>query len=272
MMNSKLPTVIVLSILISIPSLLIAQSDSGGDPEYDNIQVMVLGSFHFHQVVDQYDVKSESHQKELKAVITSIADFKPDKIALEAPHKDAAQYDSLYRSYVQGKHVLTRNERQQLGFRIANRLNHEEIFSIDVKQPWPYAEIMRWAEEHNPQFLEFYSAWKKEMSNISDSLYQEASLMEILRWLNSKEYQDKLAAVRLRRSELGKGENYVGVKPMASSYERNLKIFSNLARAAQWGDRILVIYGSGHNYFLEELVSLHPDMSLVDVSEYLTAN
>ncbi len=261
-------SIIGLLLLTAIPNH--ATSQHNIDPQGESqTKVMVLGTFHFHKTPDFYDIMDEDKQQELKAVINSLTGFRPDKIALEASYKDSAKIDSLYQRYVAGTHELTNNERQQLGFRLAEKLNHPSVYSIDYKQPWPYGKVMKWAKENKPGYIEFYKNWKKSIGSYQDSLFKHATLRENLKWLNSKPHDDRLHEVRMRTAELGGGSNFVGTKTMASSYERNLKIFSNLAHIAESGDRILVIYGSGHNYFLKEFVEMHPDMNLVEVADYL---
>lgn len=257
-----------LLVLLSIKSS-IGQPTNHAESKSQKIQVMVLGTFHFHHAPDYYDILSPKNQRELDTVITNLSEFNPTKIALEASFKDSAKFDSLYRQYRAGQHRLNNNERQQLGFRLADRLNHKAVYSIDHKQPWPYSEVMGWAKENSPEFLNIYNDWKESNNNRQDSLYKHATLAEILQWLNSEDHDKKLDEIRIQRSTLGEGDNYVGLKTLTSSYNRNLKIFANLNRYAEPGDRILIIYGSGHNYFLQEFVQMHPDMELVETLDYL---
>lgn len=253
-------------LILLIPQHSFAQSS---DRDSQKIKVMVLGTFHFHHAPDYYDILSPAKQKELESVLDKLSEFGPTKIALEASYKDSSKFDSLYQQYRKGNHQLTSNERQQLGFRLADQLDHETVYAIDYKQPWPYGEVMGWAKENSPDFLKIYDNWKKSINSYQDSLYKNATLTEIFEWLNSNNHNKRLDEIRIQRSTLGGGSNFVGVKTMSSSYNRNLKIFANLIRYAQSGDRILVIYGSGHNYFLREFVQMHPDTKLVETLDYL---
>ncbi len=73
----------------------------------------------------------------------------------------------------------------------------------------------------------------------------------------------------MKRLELGAGSNFVGAKPISSSFKRNLKIFSNIINIAQSGDRIITIFGASHGYFLREFVQMHPDTELIETLDYL---
>jgi hypothetical protein len=52
-------------------------------------------------------------------------------------------------------------------------------------------------------------------------------------------------------------------------YARNAEIFSNIAEFAEPGDRILVIYGSGHSYWLRHFAQETPGFELVEAVSYL---
>lgn len=244
-----------------------AQQDKTTDAS--EIQIMVLGTFHFHHAPDYFNIMSEQSQEEVKTVIESLAEFKPTKIALEASYKDSSKFDSLYKKYKAGRHQLNNNERQQLGFRLADRFDHKTVYAVDYILRWPYGEVMGWAEEHAPEFMEFYQEWKETMDQYEEPLYRKATVTEHLQWLNSAEYRDLLKEVRMRRMELGAGSNFMGVKPISSSYERNLKIFANIMKHAEPGDRIIAIFGASHGYFLREFVQMHPDTKLVETLDYL---
>jgi len=50
----------------------------------------------------------------------------------------------------------------------------------------------------------------------------------------------------MRMTEVGADSGYAGVEPVANLYRRNLRIFANLTRIIEPGDRVVVIYGAGH--------------------------
>ncbi|MGE0554702.1 MAG: DUF5694 domain-containing protein [Gemmatimonadales bacterium] len=58
---------------------------------------------------------------------------------------------------------------------------------------------------------------------------------------------------------------------MAKWYERNIRIFANLRRSTEPGDRVLVIFGAGHAPILCELLAADPGLTLVDLLEFLPA-
>ena len=68
---------------------------------------------------------------------------------------------------------------------------------------------------------------------------------------------------------LGDGNEQPGADLNAMWYLRNAKIFAKLINVAKPGDRILVVYGAGHGYWLRHFASTTPGYSSVDVRPYL---
>lgn len=230
---------------------------------------MVLGTFHFTQAPDFNDVTAPEQQAEIQAVVDSLSVFHPTKLALEWSRAEAARFDSLYAAYRAGRHTLTPNERQQLGFRLADRFDHDAVYPVDYKKPWGMDAVLEYAKQHAPWFPQYAKQWRAQMTADSDSLHRHASIGEVLRWHNQPETLDRIQAVRMRTLEVGADSTHVGVQPVASVYTRNLRIFANLTTIAEPGDRILLIFGAGHSYFFREFVRDHPHMTLVDPLEYL---
>lgn len=75
---------------------------------------------------------------------------------------------------------------------------------------------------------------------------------------------------------------YYGLLPVSDSedpagaalnygwYARNALIFSNLVRVAKPGDRIVVLYGAGHAYWLRHFIEETPGFELEEALPYLT--
>jgi hypothetical protein len=61
----------------------------------------------------------------------------------------------------------------------------------------------------------------------------------------------------------------VGADVVAGRYARNLKIFANMARLTEQGDRVLIIYGASHGKLLRDFVRESADLDLIDVGRYL---
>jgi uncharacterized protein DUF5694 len=51
-----------------------------------------------------------------------------------------------YSDYLVGKYALTRNEIDQIGYRLAKELGHRSIFSVDVDGDFPYLRVVNYAK------------------------------------------------------------------------------------------------------------------------------
>jgi hypothetical protein len=246
-----------------LPQLLLQED------EEPSIEVLVLGSFHFKHAPEFNPIQAPEQQKEIKDLVNRLSDFKPDKIAVEYVRKDSLKVDSLYRSYRKGNYELAVNEREQIGFRLAKQLDHPKVHAIDYLQPWGMNKTMKWAQKNNPEFTDYVEQWQKENTRMDSIMHQKHTIGEILSVYASEAFIDRVQKIRMKTLEVGADKNYTGVDPVASVYERNMRIFANLTSVAEPGDRVLIVYGAGHSYFFNEFISQHPDMKLVDPSEYL---
>ena len=104
-------------------------------------KVLTLGSFHFTfpnlditktSKKNQINVLDSKYQKEIELIVAKLAKFKPTKIVIEREPKRQQRYDSLYVSYVNGKHKLSGSEEQQIGFRLAKRLGLSKLYCTDA--------------------------------------------------------------------------------------------------------------------------------------------
>lgn len=238
-------------------------------PDSNAVEVLVLGSFHFARAPDHWDVLSPEKQAEVREVADALAGFRPTKVAVEVEVRDSTEMDSLYRAYREGRHELAANEYQQLGFRVAGSMGHDRVWAIDYKHPWPQDKVDSFASRYDSAYTAYREAWGKAIGATQDSLYREADLGAILRWYDSPDFLARLQAMRTRTMEVDAGGTYVGIEPTTSIWRRNMRIFANLTSIADPGDRILVVYGGGHAYFFRKWVLQHPDMALVEASDYL---
>src|SRR5207249_8063666 len=60
-----------------------------------------------------------------------------------------------------------------------------------------------------------------------------------------------------------------GAELNAAWYQRNGKIFAKLTQIAQPGDRVLVVFGSGHAFWLRHFIQNTPGFQLIEPGDYL---
>jgi hypothetical protein len=264
---------VLAALFVTLPLTLPLSAQAPAAPE--PAQVLILGTYHFANPgldvvqTEVADVLSPGKQAEIRAVADALGRFRPTKIAVEHLPASAARLDSLYAEYRAGRHELTRNETQQLGFRLASLLGHERVYPIDHRGEFPFGPVMEYAQAHDPAFVGFVQQELGRITAEANRQQREESVGTILRLSNQP---SKLAAdhgMYLRFARVGAGDTYVGADLLSRWYERNIRIFTNLQRVAEPGDRVLVIIGSGHGPILRELVTYDPEMTLVEAVDYL---
>jgi hypothetical protein len=261
------------AVLVSLVSALplIAQAPAAAELAH----VLVLGTYHFANPgldvaqTEVADVLSATKQAEIRAVVEAMARFRPTKIAVEHVPASTAQIDSVYHAYRSGQHELSRNETEQLGYRLAAMLEHPRVYPIDHGGEFPFGAVMEYAQVHDPAFVAFAMEEIALITAEANRQQRENTVGEILRLNNDRKMLARNHGAYIRFAEVGAGDTYVGAGLLSKWYERNIHIFANLQRIAEPGDRILVIIGTGHAPILRELITFDSEMLLVDVLEHL---
>jgi hypothetical protein len=238
-------------------------------------QVMVLGTYHMDNPGQDFanavadDVLAPHRQAEIAAVAQALAEFRPTRIAIEAePSRDSA-FNARYTRYRAGAHTLGRDEREQLGFRLAGMLGHERVYPVDYRRDMDIGGVMQFAGENGQGEL------AQRMGSTIQALVAEMNARmattpvgAILAEANSAR-MDSMHGWYMVMATVGRDTAYKGAEEVAGWYTRNLYIFANIARVAQPGERVLVIMGSGHGTLLRQFVDESPELDLVSAQPLL---
>ncbi|MFK7934916.1 MAG: DUF5694 domain-containing protein [Saprospiraceae bacterium] len=254
-------------------------SNAQQDSTVRRTQVMILGTPHFHNpgadVIksEMPDVLTPEYQQQIEAITRAIADYQPTMIALEIPPLTARDTTTQnnYQNYLQGDYKLTRWEGEQIGFRLAKQLGHQQIHNIDVRHNFPFQEMMTYAQENGQiewlqqQLATLQAREDKDRSNDKKSL--GAKLAE----MNTPENLAKSHAIYVAGAQIGDINEFAGTDVLTAWYTRNARIFSHLYHITtdRSNEKILVIFGQGHAYLLRQLVMESPDFEVVEVGDYL---
>jgi hypothetical protein len=223
--------------------------------------VLVLATYHMHNPgrdvinVQSDDVLTEKRQREIREFVNLLKRFKPTKIAVEMPF-GSGKLDEQYGRYLRGEYQLTRNEIDQIGFRLAKELNHQKIYGADAAGAFDIGQVFAFAGANNQQdIVDRGMAIGKRQVAEENKLIQTATIREIYKVINDQRRIDEAHRVYLMMSRVGKDKEYPGVDLLADWYERNLKIFSNITRITEsQDDRILVIIGGNHVKLLQQFI------------------
>lgn len=249
-----------------------AQAPDAGEAP---IQVLVLGVYHFSNPgLDVVQTTVPDHlapeqQEQILRVVDGLAGFRPTRIAVEQQSSDAERLDALLAAYRDGRHELTANETQQIGFRLADRFDLERVHPFDHRGDFPFEPVMEYAAEHDPAAAERIQDVIAEITRESNLQHRDWTVGEILHRSNEPGELERGHAFYVEVAGVGAGDTQVGADLLSAWYERNIRMFSNLRAIAEPGDRLLVIVGSGHAPILRELVTADPGMDLVDPLGYL---
>ncbi len=82
-------------------------------------------------------------------------------------------------------------------------------------------------------------------------------------------WRSLLLAADYSALRIGDGVSQSGAVLNARYYERNARIFGRLMQIARPGDRVLVVYGFGHGYWLSQFAASVPGYANVEVGRYL---
>ncbi|WP_293782919.1 DUF5694 domain-containing protein [uncultured Pedobacter sp.] len=276
----RLAALAILS-LICIPTVFAQQNKSLSSTKsyfpQERTKVLFVGSFHFHYPGldahvtsndDKVDVLSPTRQKELTDLVNYIKKFRPTKTAIEAlPEWKATQKLNAYKK---GAYRTERDERYQLGMRIATELKLDTIYSIDdhsmvselskIDPEYFKALFKDYDYKSEDPYSKMYERWYKA----EDSLRAKTSLLVYFKQTNSKRYH-----------QLGHGAYLVGDFKLDDKrgadalainwYSRNLRIFRNLQEITESPkDRILVIFGNGHGAILRQLLESSPEYEFIE--------
>ncbi len=257
---------------------LFAGGSAVSEPE-GNAQVMILGTYHFtgggadlvNAEVDDY--LAEERQAEIAALIDQLAEFAPTKIAIELLPEHEAEFNEQYHAYAAGQRELTVNERQQIGMRLARRLGLDRLYAVDYESDMDFDAMFGAAAAAGETGL--IALVQDEIAAIQAWAAEDASpdrtIAERLAGHNDTATLADLNSLYLMLAQMGGRENPVGAEQMELWWGRNLRIYSNIAAIAEPGDRVLVIYGSGHKHLLDQFVQSAPNLTWVDSMAYLEA-
>lgn len=238
------------ALAISIASW--AQSDAR--PE-----ILVLGTYHMSNPgrdihnMQADDVLSPQRQQEITQLIEVLKRFHPTKIAIE-DDIGSQRVEREYSDYLAGKYTLSRNETNQIGYRLAKELSHKSVYPIDDEAEFPWQRVVNYAKANGrtEKFDAISSGWGTLVKEQGDFL-RSHTVLETLEYMNSDSRAAKDMAFYFATVPYGDPSDYAGPDLLAAWYQRNIRIYSNIVKLIESpNDRILVIYGAGHLGWLRQ--------------------
>jgi len=240
-----------------------------------NPQISILGVFHFAGTSDfssaEFEsLESEKRQQEIKEVVEKLKEFRPTKVMLEFPAFDSHYLDSLYTETLKGNHDYTINEIEQLGFRLAKKLNHSKVYSIDHKLDLPFEKLIEFAEKNDKErFKNMVASVEKQDKKESDFL-ETNSILDYLIYRNSNEEDIRNKDQYLNKTaKFVNDSSYIGAKFVSKWWERNIYMMTNIDKWITSTDRVLVIVGAAHRAVLKDFYEDRTDIEYVEITNFL---
>lgn len=246
----------------------------------ERAKVLFVGSFHFdypgldaHVTAnsDKVDVLSETRKKEVTDLVNYIKKFKPTKIAIEAfPEWKATE---KLREYKKGAYRMKRDERYQLGLRVASEMGLDTVYAIDddsmasdlmtLDSTYFNKMFKDYDYQSDDPFSKMYKAWYVG----EDKLRSKIDLLTYFKRTNSRQYHYYGHGAYL----IGdfKLDDKRGADVLAINwYSRNLRIFRKLQKITESSDdRILVLFGNGHGAILRQLLESSPEYDWIEFDD-----
>jgi hypothetical protein len=238
--------------LLAIPGVSSAQSDTR--PE-----ILVIGTYHManpgHDIHNMQadDVLSPKRQQEIAQLIEVLKRFHPTKIAVESD-VTSGRVGREYSDYLAGKYTLSRNEIDQIGYRLAKELGHRAVYPVDVDGDFPWQRVVNYAKANGvaEKFDSINAGWGTLVKEEGDVL-RTGTVLQTLEYMNSDSRTARGMALYFDTARYGDPFDYAGPDLLAAWYQRNIRIYHNIVKLIQSpNDRILVFYGAGHLGWLRQ--------------------
>lgn len=248
----------------------------------ENVQVLLIGSSHwnnYQQVgadvaqTNEIDILSQKYQNELEVIANKIVEFNPDKIFVERTLNYQPKLDSLYNLYKNTQWgEKRRNEIYQLGFRVANKLNHKKVYGIDYRNTsFPYDSLMKAIKKANQNDL--ISKFKQDIQKYEDDynvlVREERPLIEIFAHLNDSEERKMDVDWYLSGANQGGDINDNIGSFLASEWmKRNIYSYGLIQKYVEEKDkRIMILMGASHIAVRENLISYNSNWQTVELKD-----
>jgi hypothetical protein len=242
-------------------------------------EVLVLGVYHManpgHDIFNMKadDVLAPQRQQEIAEVIETLKKFKPTKVALEADVY-GKRIVQQYADYLAGKYTLTRNEDDQLAYRLAKEMGHATIYPVDVDGDFPWQRVINYAKgSGRSKDLDGMMGEIGAMVKAQNDYLASHTVLQTLLYMNADDKVASDVGMYYREAQLGEPGDWPGADLVADWFRRNMRIYSNVMSLIQSpNERVVVIFGAGHLGWLQHDFASNPTVRLRKLAEFTTAS
>ncbi len=268
------------TVLSAVVGLMFAASPAAAAEK--PVDVMVMGSYHFgNPGMDINNAKVDSvltpqKQAELEAVARALLTFKPTHVMVEAESNEPDFAAKSYQDFTAERLKTKANEIEQIGFRVAKMAGLSRVNAID-EQPkdgepdyFPYDKLQATAAKFGQTaVLDGANSQVQAWTKAFEARQKTNAVAELLIEMNIPGKRFPEMSFYYDILPIGDADTQTGADLNAGWCLRNAKIFGKLMRVAKPGDRVLVVYGAGHGFWLRHFAKETPGYRNVDVVPYL---
>jgi hypothetical protein len=272
--------VLIFALTIGSAIAAFAQQPATAQPEPPKssearAEVLVLGVYHmanpgrdiFNMKAD--DVLAPKRQAEISQLLEVLKKFQPTKIAIEADMWGKRPQE--YADYLAGKHTLSRNENDQIGYRLAKELGHKKIYPVDADGEFPHQRFINYAKASGrTKELDGLTSDIGAMVKAQGEYLASHTVLETLLYMNADEKVAQAVGFYYRQAHFGEPGDWAGADLVSDWFRRNMRIYSNVVQLVDSpNERVLVIYGAGHLGWLRHSFASDPSFRLRKLAEFV---
>ena len=244
--------VLMLALALGSGATALAQQAAAQHPEppVARAEILVLGVYHmanpgqdiFNTEAD--DVLAPTRQAEIAQLIEALKSFHPTKIAIEA-NVGSKRVEREYSEYLAGKYTLSRNEIDQIGFRLARELGHKTVWPVDADGDFPYLRLVNYAKSSDrSKELDAVTAGWGAMVKAQNAYLASHTVLETLLYMNADDRVADDVGLYYRAGQIGEPHDWAGADLVSAWFQRNMRIYGNVVQLADsQNERVLVIFG-----------------------------
>lgn len=181
------------------------------------------------------DVLTPARQREIGRVVAALAATRPNHVAVEWSATKQATLDERYAAYRAGHYVLTADEIDQIGLRLAAMLNLPRVDAVNWLEEAPGTDddydYGKWLEAHGRESeLAALTADGQRRVDATDKLNRCRPIADWFRDLNSPDYVAWDEGFYYRIATFGDAATNPGAAWVGAWHARNLRIAANLHR------------------------------------------
>ena len=263
---------LILCVFSAVPAA--AQQSPAAAPA--QAELLVLGVYHManpgHDIFNTQadDVLAPKRQQEIAELVEVLKRFRPTKIAIEADIW-SQRVGRDYSDYVAGKYTLTRNEIDQIGYRLAKELGHKAVYPVDVDGEFPFQRIINYAKASGrSKELDAMMGEIGGMVKAQNAYLASHTILETLLYMNADDKVAEDVGFYYREAHFGEAGDWAGADLVSEYFRRNVRIYANVALLADSpNEHVLVIFGAGHLGWLRHDFASDPNLRLRTLAEFV---